>query len=275
MDTPSIYDYLNYRVYLEDWFTSRKGRLSKRRFANLAGCSPSLISAVINGETVTVERGGQTELDTPLVGTKALALQTLQLEIGAGGSFWLGGTARHYIPAPAAQVSLSVPLGGRVVVGGLLDVAPTPYRTASGAIGVDAAVGAVGGRIGIELPDTQPMVVRPSVGWRVGRIGGVERPCGIDGGTASCGAGAPGELYVYAPGLAQMPFVELSAHYQDRRKRSSWGAGLKLVAEYAWATLPAEGEATSRDGASFPYVQDDRSWSAPGLRALASLSFAF
>jgi uncharacterized protein (TIGR02147 family) len=47
---PSVYDYLNYRVYLSDWFDARKGKPSKRRFATLAGCSPSLISAVINGD---------------------------------------------------------------------------------------------------------------------------------------------------------------------------------------------------------------------------------
>ena len=229
----------------------------------------------INGEQVVVERGGQTTLDTPLVGTKALALQTLQLEIGAGAAFAFGPRAAHWIPAPTTQLSVSVPLGGRVVVGGLVDWTPTPYRSQSGALGVAAGVGGIGARLGLELPRTQPMVVRPSVGWRVGRLGAAELPCAVASGAATCAQDAPGQLYVYLPGLVQTPFVELSAHYQDRRKRSTWGAGLKLVAEYSFASLSGAGEATGRDAQAFSYTVSDRAWAAPGLRAMASLSFAF
>jgi len=229
---------------------------------------------VINGEEVVVERGGEASLDTPLVGTRALALQTLQLEVGAGAALWLGPRATHYTPAPAAQVSLSVPLGGRVVVGGWVDASPTPYLTQAGAVGVAGGVGGAGGRIGVELPRTQPMVVRPSVGWRAGRIGGVELPCAVGSATV-CGPDAPGQLYVYAPAVAHGPVVELAAHYQDRRKRSSWGAGLKLVGEYAFATLPEQAEAAARDGTTYGYTVEQRGWSAASVRVLASLSFAF
>jgi hypothetical protein len=228
----------------------------------------------INGEPVEVVAGQVVPLSVPLQGTRSLALQTLQLELGAGVSLWLGPQADHLLPAPAAQLSLSLPTGP-VVWGAVVDAAPTPWMADSGAVNVGLDAVAAGLRVGFELPDTQPMVFRPSVGWRMGRVPGVERPCSVTGATASCGLDQPGQLHVYLPATAQIPFVELSAHYQDRRKRSSWGAGLKVIGEWGFGTVPASGSVPSADGRAFEYSVTDRAWSSPGLRVLADLSFAF
>ena len=228
----------------------------------------------INGVEVEVAAGGDARLDTPLLGTKALALQTLQLEVGVGTSFWLGPRAQHYTPSIATQLSLSVPTGP-VVWGVLVDAFPSPYLTDSGAVAVGLGAFAGGVRVGLELPNTQPMVFRPSVGWRVGQVPGVELPCAVEGGSATCAPDAPGQLFVYVPATAHLPFVEFAAHYQDRRRRSGWGAGLKVIGEWGCGVVPAQGTATSRDGTGFDYGVSSRSWSSPGLRVLADLSLAF
>jgi hypothetical protein len=56
------------------------------------------------------------------------------------------------------------------------------------------------------------------------------------------------------------------------------GLGVKGVAEYAFGTLPNDGEAFAlSDGASLPFEVDPeiKTWNAIGLRALATLSVAF
>ncbi len=45
----SIYDYTDYRRYLKDWLEERKGRPSLRGLAKKLGCSPALLSGVLNG----------------------------------------------------------------------------------------------------------------------------------------------------------------------------------------------------------------------------------
>jgi uncharacterized protein (TIGR02147 family) len=49
MSDPDIYQYLDYRAWLHDWLTARKGRPSLRMLVRRAKCSPALISAVTTG----------------------------------------------------------------------------------------------------------------------------------------------------------------------------------------------------------------------------------
>lgn len=49
---PSIFLYTDYRAWLRDWFEARAGRPSVRGFARRAHCSPSLVSAILNGKRV-------------------------------------------------------------------------------------------------------------------------------------------------------------------------------------------------------------------------------
>lgn len=228
----------------------------------------------INGTEVDVAPGARPSIRPELVGTRAFALQTLQLEVGVGTALALGPESDHYLPGLATQVSLSIP-AGPLVLGVLGDWALVPWYPANGGLAADATAVGGGARLGLELPNTQPMVFRPSVGYRLARMPGVERPCAVDGTTATCAADAPAHLWAYPAALAHTPFVELAAFYQDRRKRSSWGAGVKVIGEWGLGRLPAEGAATTADAGTFAYVVTDRAWASPGLRVLAGFAFAF
>ena len=50
MPDPDIFQYLDYRALLRDWLAARAGKPSLRALAGRAGCSPALVSAVINGK---------------------------------------------------------------------------------------------------------------------------------------------------------------------------------------------------------------------------------
>jgi uncharacterized protein (TIGR02147 family) len=66
MSDPDIFQYLDYRAYLHDWLTARKGRPSLRMLARRAKCSPALISAVTTGHR---------DLDTGRAETFAAAMK--------------------------------------------------------------------------------------------------------------------------------------------------------------------------------------------------------
>ncbi len=229
----------------------------------------------INGEAAEVVAGERTRLPVPLQGTKSSTLQTLQLEIAVGPSLWFGRDAAHLLPSPSAQLSLSAPVG-RVVLGASLDWVPTLTQAQSGAFAF-AATGLGGGvRVGVEVPGTAPIVVRPSLGYRAFALPSLESACTVAGTAASCGDVDP-QLYVYGKGFAHGPQAELAVYYQNRRKRSSWGAGLKTLGELAFATLPATSRAETLDGGSYDVTVADgeRARVLPGIRLLGELSFAF
>jgi uncharacterized protein (TIGR02147 family) len=50
MTTVRIYDYIDFRRFLIDWFEAKAGRPSQRGFAKKAGCGPSLLSMILKGE---------------------------------------------------------------------------------------------------------------------------------------------------------------------------------------------------------------------------------
>jgi uncharacterized protein (TIGR02147 family) len=66
MSDPDIFQYVDYRAYLHDWLTARRGRPSLRMLARRAKCSPALISAVTTGHR---------DLDTGRAETFATAMK--------------------------------------------------------------------------------------------------------------------------------------------------------------------------------------------------------
>jgi len=229
----------------------------------------------INGEAVDVAAGGRAPLPIPLQGTKSTVLQTLQLELAAGAGFWFGPDASHLLPAPTAQLSLSAPVGSWVL-GASLDWVPTLTQVQSGGFAFAATGLGVGARAGFELPNTQPIVVRPSIGYRAFALPSLETACTVAGEQATCGDGDP-QLYIYGQGFAHGPQAEFALYYQNRRKRSSWGAGIKTIGELAFASLPATSTAQTLDDRSYEVsvAEGTRGRVLPGIRLLGELSFAF
>jgi hypothetical protein len=177
-----------------------------------------------------------------------------------------------------AQIAVSQPIGpARVAV--LVDWIPTAYNMIDGENYVNTAGWSAGLRAGLEIPGTEPLVIRPSIGYRYSTVPGLELQCVTDGTSYTCGTpGAPTDLVVYAVGRAHIPFFELSLAHLDQRRTSGVGLGVKGVAEYAFGTLPKDGEAFAlSDGESLPFEVDPeiKTWNAIGLRALATISVAF
>jgi len=260
---------------LRVFFNTLKDRVREEPTVLPHGLGLPAGSYTINGAEVEVTAGERAPLVVPLQGTRSTVLQTLQVELAAGPSLWFGPDAGHLLPSPSAQLSISAP-SGPWVFGATLDWVPTLTQANSGAFAFGAAGLGVGGRVGFELPGTQPIVVRPSVGYRVFSLPSLEAACAVDGTQATCGNAEP-QLYVYGKGLAHGPLAEFTVYYQDRRKRSSWGAGIKTIGEVAFATLPATSRAESLGGSGYDVTQAEgtRSRVLPGIRLLGELSFAF
>lgn len=234
----------------------------------------------INGDEVVVGAGSDQALEVRLRGGGWSRLQVVELEAALGASAWFGEAARSMLPAPSAQVAISVPIGP-IVVGAGLDWSPRPFRTRTGSVELSGAAWTAGGRVGSELPGTQPLVLRPSVGFRSGLLPGVELACTQGGSGATCGpedSVSPRELYVYAVGVVHIPYVELAALYNDRSRASGLGVGVKAAAQQALGTVPDAGDAPLLDTATdvaWTVPPDARPFRATGIRVLASLSYAF
>jgi hypothetical protein len=126
---------------------------------------------------------------------------------------------------------------------------PQPYTTLAGSFQAEPTGWGAGVRAGVELPKTQPLVIRPSLTARVGRTPGVELGCTVAGGSYTCATDADvRQIYVYTAALESQVGLELLAEYLDRSRPSGLGAGLKLGGDWVVGHLPTTGVATSGGG---------------------------
>lgn len=239
----------------------------------------------INGRQLTLGPAEEAQLvldSTDLGGSGPVGTQLAQAELGVGVGAWLAGQSLdHTLPAPTTQLAFSQPVGP-VVAGLMVDWTPRPYHNANDDIDWSPWAWTGGARVGLELADTQPLVVRTSLGYRFGTVPGVELSCLTDPESRyRCTQAVDGDaadLKVYAVGRAHIPMVELSVDYLDRTRTSTVGVGVKVIAEEALGTLPANAQANlPEDGGTISYevLEGDRTWTATGFRALLNLSLAF
>lgn len=224
----------------------------------------------INGVEVEVPAGGSA---TVLPRVRASALQASSVEIGFGPTFWVGRDLAALLPVPTTQLAWSVP-AGRLVLGLEGAWTPQPWRTATDDLGFSAVSWRAGARVGAELGHLEPMVLRVSLGYGIGRIPGIALACRAQGDAYACGdAGDDADLYVHAPILAQMPKAEIAAIYLNRARSANLGAGFVASVEGAFGT-PRSGEATASD-ATFRWTNESGGVAGLGIRGLATLTLAF
>jgi hypothetical protein len=231
-------------------------------------------SYTINGEPVEVAAGSR-QLVTPKVGSGGGLAQSVQLEIGLGATGFAGGSFQQLIPAPTAEVSLGVPLGP-LAVGVLGAWVPQPFTTLAGTLEADPLGWNAGVRIGFELPRTQPVVVRPSVTWRIGQTPGLEVGCAEAGAGWSCSRDAEvRQLYVYSVGLQHQVGAELLIEYLDRSRSSGFGGGVKMATDGLLGAYPRAGTAVAPSGEITYEVEAPRAYVGLTWRLLAVLSYGF
>jgi len=225
----------------------------------------------INGVVLTVPGGGLVE---HRVEVRGQALQLTQLELGLGGSAVFGSTVQHQLPAPSIRAALTRRLGA-AVLGVVGSWNPRPYTRADGTIAV-AVEGLEGGvLVAAELPDTQPLVVRPGLTWRYGRIGGVALDCGRGEPRFKCGEQQPTELLLYAVGATHTLGGELFVAYHDRTRRSGLGVGIRLGGDLVLGTHPETATADLSNGiGTVDYRVYQRGFSALGLAAMLDVTYA-
>ncbi len=235
----------------------------------------------INGRQVGIAPNDYVGVDldmSEVSGKKALAVQIAQIELGLGGAVWLGDRVDNLFPSLTAQLAYTQPFGSRLIGGVMVDWTPQPYQTVWGDVSYSTSAWSAGGRLGTLVPGTQPLQVRPSVGYRYGYVPGIELAClASDDNTFACNGEPDPELMVYTVARAHIPMIELSVEFLDRTKSRGLGFGVKAVGEMAFGTNPEGATATvAADGTSVPYtVGGDRAWSATGFRFLSNLSLAF
>lgn len=228
-------------------------------------------SYTINGVFVNVEAGEVLSLEPTLYGSGSNKLQSTELELGLGGSRWLGETSQSL--APTTEVSLGIP-AGPMTLGILATWAPQPFQDRSG-VNVFAPLGLTGGiRVGFEVQGLQPFVLRPSLVGRFGAVPGLELTC--QGGEVwSCARDAePNPRYVYATAMVVTGGLELAMLYQDRSRNSGLGGGLKLAADLAAGQLPGAGQAMLPDR-NVQFIVGEQGWAGTSVRALGVLSYRF
>lgn len=234
----------------------------------------------LNGLQVTVPPGGEAEVE---LGSDSIdargpaSTQLAQAEIAAGMGSWLGGRVSNLLPAPTVQLALSQPVGP-LVAGIAVDWTPQPYLLAEGTAETSPLGWALGARVGYELRDTQPLVIRASLGYRYATVPGVELACTAGGDGYACSRDGPADLYLYAIGRAHSPLVELSVDYLDRSRTRTVGAGVKTIVEQALGTVPATGEArvvAAEDSVTYQVGSGSRAWTATGVRVMLDISLAF
>lgn len=233
----------------------------------------------INGHQVSVTAGAEIplELTGGEIDTRGPAsTQLAQAELAFGVSHWLGSAVAHFLPAPTVQLAASQPVGP-LVAGVLVDWTPRWYQQVDDTTGSSIAAWTVGARIGWELPNTEPLVVRVSVGYRYGTVPGLPLSCVGDGAEYSCAREGPADVVVYAVSPAHIPHLELASVWLDRTRRTAVGVGMKATLDEAIGILPSAGQAALPEGEVFAYEvrSGSRMWTATGFRVLVNVSLAF
>jgi hypothetical protein len=229
----------------------------------------------INGSQVVVTAGEEVSVDVTVLSKAPLALQVAQVEVSTGLSTWFGPRVSNMLPAATLQLAVTQPVGP-LMFGLHASWEPRPYNTATRGVALSPTASSVGFRLGRDLPGLNPLVLRPSIGYRFAVLPGVEVPCeaGIDSWT--CGESADPELLIYTVGRMHIPYVEVAAHYLEMRRRGL-GVGLKLIGELGVGSVPrsATAESWEESADQIPYVvEDGRQVIAGGLQVLVNLSIA-
>ncbi len=235
---------------------------------------------LVNGVPVNVTPGGTSpvKLELRQLGARGLAaLQVTRLEIAGGTSVLFGDRVANLDTGGAFDLALTLP-AGPVLIGlvGVWDV--RSYRAAGSETVTD--LGAYGGgvRVGRELALGGPLSVRPSVGARYGLVPGIALGCDEADGALTCVPDADDpDVALFATGRAITPFVELALEFREAGRTTALGVGVKVVAEQHVGTVPTPGDAALADTASttLPYTATPSTWTATGVRLLATLSLAF
>lgn len=230
----------------------------------------------INGVPVEVGPGSQAAIVPPVRAAGPQPLQLLQLELGLGVT-QTSGTGDQLLPAPTGELSVGLPVGP-VIAGVMVAWAPQAWLLRLGGLGFGAAGGSFGARLGVEIPGTHPLILRPSATWRLSRLPGLEVGCAQTGDVWTCEREAPvRQLLVYTTGTAHLVGAELAVLYQDRRTRArGLGAGLKVSGDAVFGQLPLRATAEGPDGAvEFVVAPYDRPFRGFDLRALGTLAWTF
>lgn len=233
----------------------------------------------LNGEPVTVlagQRVSVTRTASQLAGSGFANAQLAKFELGVGLANWLGPQVSSLQPSVSLHGAVTQPVGG-LVAGLFVDWTPTWYDSVEGQMRFSSEGWSLGGRIGYELANSGALVIRPSIGWRMAQIPGVERSCLASGDSFTCAQDGPAELVVYGTGLAQVALAELSIDYIDRSRKRTLGIGVKVIGEEAFGRLPGHGIARLPDGQGVDFVLADnaRSFTATGFRFMPNVSIAF
>ncbi len=233
----------------------------------------------LNGEPVTVvagERVSVTRSSSQLAGSGFANAQLAKFELGVGFANWFGPQVANLQPSVSLHGAVTQPFAG-LLAGVFVDWAPTWYDSAQGQILFSSEGWSVGARLGYELANSGALVIRPSLGWRLTQIPGVERSCLSNGDGFTCTNDGPAELIVYGTGLANVALAELSIDYIDRSRKRTLGIGVKVIGEEAFGRLPDHGVARLRDGQGVDFVlaDDARGFTATGFRFMPNVSIAF
>ncbi len=230
---------------------------------------------LVNGVETEVTGSASTHLTPPIRG-HATSWQTLRFEVSLGGSAWFGRRTANLLPAATVGLALGGPIGP-IEIAAVGDWTPRSYSLANGDLALGMQGGAVGLRLGIEIPGEGALRVRPSVSWKTGLLPGVESGCaGNSEESYSCGTKRDAVMRVYPVSLVHRPAAELASTWLPRDRAHGVGIGARFVTEGALGHLPPR--ASARDvtrGDLIPYAVRDTRWSALGIRILVDLTYAF
>ncbi|MEQ1503152.1 MAG: tetratricopeptide repeat protein [Myxococcota bacterium] len=226
----------------------------------------------INGVPVEVTAGSHQSI-APAFDGRPAALQVIELELGLGGSGYVGSTLANLNLAPTLDASLGAPFGP-VTLGVTGAFAPQPYQTRDGAVATAFGAWSLGARIGVEV-HARPMIVRPSITWRVASVPGLEVACADTGDVWACSRDNPvRELYVYTAAVAQAVGLEVATLWHDRAS-GRLGIGLKGGADVVVGSLPVTGRAVGPDGPLSFDVAGERGVVGGGWRLGATAVYGF
>ena len=232
----------------------------------------------INGDEVHIAAGTTSDHAISVQTGGVSGLQQVELELSGGVRTFFSGPAPQDIPALDLELSLHQPVG-IWVFGGAATWTAHPIQSSQG-ITVAPTGWSVGGRFGVESQGDSQVAVRPAVTARYGAVPGIELAC-EPGSVLSCVpsfAGTDARRVAYGIGHAAMIGAETAIIFRNRTAKSGFGAGLKTSIDGLFGGLPTAGDSLPVGGEparAFEIDDNDRAWSAVGLRVHFGISYAF
>lgn len=231
----------------------------------------------INGEQVEVAAGSSSSHDVAILARGPTGLQLVEVDVSAGILALFGDPAPDSIPAPQFELGVNQPIG-IWVLGGTATWTVHPIQQLAGIV-VAPTGWSAGGKFGVETQGDAQIALRPSLTARYGAVPGIELGCD-PGAVLTCvpRIGDTNPLRIaYTTGHAAMIGGEVDVVYRDRRRESGLGVGLKTAIDGLFGRVPASGESLTVGGAaaqSFEIDDNERAWSALGLRVHFGISYA-